>query len=335
MSRTPTAMCDTASMVMPRTLLRGRARAPRRYAEEPGRELVRAGQRRQVTAVHLVGHDAESLAARPAAGTRPGRTGRRDRAGTASARRATRRAATAPRTTVARLLVHVVLRLAGDVGRDVVQERSRPDRRTRRPPACLGVAGVHPPLAGRLPRPRHHRRDQDHQVDRHPFAHERRGEPGQRLRDQHEVASGRRPRRPRSRRTRRTRPSRRRPEGRRRRRRALPPRRSGTTRCQYHASEPAPGRSTNVATSTARPARGSCEAEHRAGGVGRGGEPAVRRVLGRHHHLAAERHDLRQRVVGVVDTEVHRPARRARPRAGSRTRPSRPRAAPRRRRAVV
>ena len=60
MSRTPTAMCDTAWMVMTRTLLR-RVLELGVVPEEPFREVVRTAQRRQVPAVHLVGHDPEPL----------------------------------------------------------------------------------------------------------------------------------------------------------------------------------------------------------------------------------------------------------------------------------
>src|SRR5437764_6552717 len=65
MSRTPTAMCDTAWIVIARRLLRWCSELGV-VPEQPRREVVRMAQRRRVTALHLVGDDAEALAHDPA-----------------------------------------------------------------------------------------------------------------------------------------------------------------------------------------------------------------------------------------------------------------------------
>ena len=54
----------------------------------------------------------------------------------------------------------------------------------RLPPTRVG-----PPVARRLARQRHHRRHEHHQIDGHPFAHERRGEPGHRLPHHHQFGA--------------------------------------------------------------------------------------------------------------------------------------------------
>src|SRR3954452_7364879 len=60
MSRTPTATWETAWMLMARTLLR-RAFDLGGVSQQALRQLIGTAQRGQVTAVHLVGHDPESL----------------------------------------------------------------------------------------------------------------------------------------------------------------------------------------------------------------------------------------------------------------------------------
>src|SRR6185436_10893370 len=50
--------------------------------------------------------------------------------------------------------------------------------------------------------------------------------------------------------------------------------------------------------------------EHRARGVGGHGEPTIRRVLGRLDDFSTHLVGKRERVVGAVDAEVHRPVRR-------------------------
>src|SRR5213080_1698911 len=106
MSRTPTAMCDTAATVMPRTLLRC-ALELRVVPEDPFGELVRTAQRRQVSAVHLVGHDTEPFAHDP-----PLEVGREEPvvAAEEEPRRHVRPRVERPRCCEhrARLLVHVV-----------------------------------------------------------------------------------------------------------------------------------------------------------------------------------------------------------------------------------
>src|SRR4051812_18559190 len=120
MSRTPIATWDTAWMLMARTLLPSVVDLPQ-VSEQPLRQLLWTGQRRQVPTVHLVGLDPEALphdaslevggeepvvATEQEPGRHVGPLGQRPRI---SERRA-------------RLRVHVVLRPAGQgVGR-VVQD---------------------------------------------------------------------------------------------------------------------------------------------------------------------------------------------------------------------
>src|SRR5438270_9913500 len=144
MSRTPAATCDTAWIVIARTLLRSRSELGV-VSEQPRCELLRMAQRRGVTALHLVGQDAEALAYDPAL-----EVGREEPIVTTQqeARRHVGPRVERPRICErsARLRVDVIFRFGGDRCWDVVQEddeRILGHIRTAR----LRVSGVHPPLA--------------------------------------------------------------------------------------------------------------------------------------------------------------------------------------------
>ena len=132
MSRTPTAMCDTACDGSWRGHYCGArstsvAGTPAAVPPTRADGSAPGGGRRPSRRARCRGARAP-----PGAGTRPGRTGRRDTAGSGSARRATRRAATAPRTPSPDCGVHVVLRLRARRRRARRAGTSRPGRRTRR-----------------------------------------------------------------------------------------------------------------------------------------------------------------------------------------------------------
>ena len=84
------------------------------------------------------------------------------------------------RAGLADLVAH---RLLGERVRHVVEPGGEIGRVAR---SGAGVAGVRPPLAGRLARRGHHRLQQDEQVDRDALADQRRGEPAERVRDEHD-----------------------------------------------------------------------------------------------------------------------------------------------------
>ena len=145
------------------------------------------GERGQVPAVHLVGCDAEPL-----------RTTRRMNSGEEAVVAAQQELGrhVGPLRERPRLLerriglrafapaIASAVTSAGTSWKNVFIGSKSPSngRRARPARARLVPAGVGPPVARRLARPRHHRGDQDHQVDGHPFAHERRGESAERLR---------------------------------------------------------------------------------------------------------------------------------------------------------
>ena len=160
------------------------------------------------------------------------------------------------------------------------------------------VARVRPPLAGRLARPRDHRGDEHEQLDRQAIADQRGREPGERLRDDDDVARDRRQPRRRCRCTPPTRRNRRRRAGRPRRRRGRVPGVSGrrdasTTSPSRHRGsgrrKPSPGRrcrprqlidaGAQTARAAATPTHSACDlraASRRTVESRRGGRPSCR-----------------------------------------------------------
>ena len=332
MSRTPTATCDTAWMLMARTLLRQRRSTSARYPSSRSANSCGRRERREVPAVHLVGLDAEALAHDPALEVG------REEAVVATQQEPGRHVG--PRGERPRLLERRprLRRARGaadsrrDVGGHVVQERSRPDRRTRRvraPSACPVFVHQSPPDSPGRGTIAATRTISSTGTRSHTSGATNPPATARRARRR----AGRRWRRRRRRRTRRSR----------RCRRDGKVDRDDVVTCRLedrHHEVPVPRVGTRAGQEHER--RHGRDRRQPAGGWWRrntapvGSAAVARRPYGVSSasitHLTTERHDLRQRCGRRRRRRSTPSIPRARPQGGSRARPSRPRTAPRPRR---